>query len=252
MKNRILCALLFIALISFAGCNARQYLLTDFVNLDKSYVPALFLTNKEKSDPSKKAVGRLITEWVSFKGKYYDFNKDDEQWSRDFDTVEQSIRAAEKIVSSNGDLIEAYEILKNVRHTFIKTRRRNNIEYYIDYLTDFHSPMDHITAQVMGKKPEALTGKNIDEIKEALPEAKRLWEALKNAEFDEDLFVFNKDKVKEMQKLVLAVTKNLEELESAVKSKPDKAKIIELSLSTGESFSFFFMLFGNFHGLGKI
>ena len=133
MKKQLFFIVLIIIVLPLVGCTKNVNLISDFVKLDRAYIPTLFLTNLEKFNPSKKAIAKLKEEWDVFKGKYYEYNNEDPQWSKDFDKVDQSIREADKIISSGGDLIEAHEALETIRYTFLKTRRRNNIDYYIEH-----------------------------------------------------------------------------------------------------------------------
>ena len=251
MKNRILFSVLIIALVSVSGCSKNDQLLRDFAKFDRTYIAVLFLTNVEKPNPSKKAIEKLKTEWNIFKEKYYVYNKEDFQWSKDFDNVEQSIMQADKIISSGRKLVKAHEILENVRYTFIKTRRRNNIDYYIDYLTDFHEPMEHIVLRVKGKTPKTLKANDIKFIEKNLPEALKLWDALLDANFNQDLFLFNDEKVTKMHGIIQAETKTLEELKSAINNKSNKANLIKKTVGIKKNFALLFKQFGDFKGLEK-
>ena len=216
---------------------------------DKVYTPALFLTNLEKLNPSKKSITRLKERWSSFKEKYYEYKKEDAQWSKDFDKVDNSIMEADKIISSNGNLKEAHEILETVRYTFINTRRRNNIDYYIDYITDFHDPMEHIVLRAKDKTPITLRDEDIEFIEKSLPEALTLWTNLKKAKFDRSLFLFSKEKFKKMEDIIDAETKTLEDLKIAIKNKSDKDYIIRKAIGIKKNFVLLFKLFGDFEGL---
>jgi hypothetical protein len=249
MNKKIFFIALGITLMSHTSYTYKDNLINDFVKFDKAYTPALFLTNLEKSNPSKKSMSRLKEEWSRFKDKYYDYYKDNPQWNKDFDKVDQSIMEADKIISSNGNLLQAHETLENIRYTFIKTRRRNNIDYYIDYITDFHDPMEHIVLRAKGKTPKILKEEDIEFIENSLPEALKLWDAIKSAKFDKDLFFFNEEKVKEMQNIIEAETKALEDLKSALKDKSAKENIIKKAIAIKKNFALLFKLFGDFEGL---
>jgi hypothetical protein len=249
MSKLIFKIVLIITLISFVGCAKKVDLINDFVKLDKAYTPALFLTNLEKLNPSKKSIAKLKEEWSGFKVKYYDYYKEDPQWRKDFDKVDKSIMEADKIISSNGNLIEAHETLEAIRYTFIDTRRRNNIDYYIDYITDFHDPMEHIVMRAKGKTPKTLNDEDIEFIEKSLPEVLRLWDSLKNARFDKDLFLFNEEKVTKMESIIEAETMALEDLKRAIKNKSDKENIIKKAIGIKKNFALLFKLFGDFEGL---
>ena len=56
------------------------------VNLEKTYIPALFFTNQvDKLLPAQKALKLLRGEWNLFKASYYDYRPDYANWQIYFD-----------------------------------------------------------------------------------------------------------------------------------------------------------------------
>lgn len=249
MYNRLLIAILVTVFLPSIGFSKSDKFISDFVCFDRAYIPALFLTNMDKLNPSKKAMENLKTEWASFKGKYYYYEKDDTKWTKDFDKVEESIMLADKIISSGNKLIEAHEILENVRYTFLEMRKRNNIDYFIDYLTEFHDPMEHIVLRAKGKIPKTLKDNDIEFLEKSFPEAADKWNALKNAGFNNDIFHFNDERLTNMKDVIIAETKAMDALKSALNNKSDKANLIKNAVGIKKNFVLLFELFGDFKGL---
>jgi len=249
MNIKMLAMILVLALIPAAGYSMDSELLNDFVTLDQAYVPVLFLTNMEKLNPSKESMQRLNQVWSTFKDKYYTYNSDDSQWKKDLDKIDQIVREASGIVTANGNLIAAHETLEEVRYTLFDTRRRNGIDYFVDYLTDFHDPMEHIVLRAKGKTPQTLTDDDIADIEESLPHTMALWHKVINANFDKALYGFDGDKYDQMQATIQAETQSLEELKSALNEKSDKEMIIKKSMGIKKNFAQLFSMFGNFQGL---
>ena len=249
MNKKILFLALILTIVPVVGYSMESNLINDFVALDKAYVPALFLTNMDKPDPSKEAMKRLNRVWNSFFSRYYIMNSDDPQWKTDFDRVDQKIKEATKIVFANGDLIEAHETLEAVRYTFITTRRRHNMDYFIDYLTDFHEPMEHIVLRAKGKIPQSLTDEDIAFIEQSLHHAMELWDKVVKADFDKAMFDFNDGKFAQMQATLQAETQSLEDLKSALANNSAKEPLIKKAMGIKKSFTQLFYMFGDFHGL---
>lgn len=249
MFRKMLIAALFIALIPTAGFSLDTNLLNDFVTLDKAYVPALFLTNMDKRGPSKQSMERLKAEWRTFKDKYYNYNSSDPQWNKDFDKIGQKIDEADRIVSSEGDLIAAHETLEAVRYTLIDTRRRNHIDYFIDYLTDFHDPMEHIVLRAKGKTPQTLSSDDLDFIESSLPETMTLWEKAITSNVDQTLFRLNDGQMEQLRNLMTAESGSLADLKAALADKTAKADIIKKAMGIKKNFSQVFGIFGDFSGL---
>ena len=249
MNKKILFLALILTVVPVVGYSMESNLINDFVALDTAYVPALFLTNMDKPDPSKEAMKRLYRAWNSFFSRYYIINSDDPQWKKDFEKVDQKIKEATGIVFADGDLIKAHETLEAVRYTFINTRRRHNIDYFIDYLTDFHEPMEHIVLRAKGKTPQSLTDEDIAFIEKSLPHAMDLWGKVVKADFDNVMFDFNEGKFAQMQATLQAETQSLEDLRLALNNKSAKEPLIKKAMGIKKPFTQLFYMFGDFHGL---
>ena len=250
MNKKIMVLALIFMIVPAVGFSTESNIVNDFVTLDKAYVPALFLTNMKKPEPSKESMRRLHRVWGSFYTRYYIFNNNDPQWKKDFDKIDRKIKEATQVVFANdGDLIEAHETLETVRYTLIDTRRRHNIDYFIDYLTDFHDPMEHIVLRAKGKTPQTLTGEDIAYIDKTLPHTMALWDKIVNADFDKALFGFKQDKLDQMQATMQAETQALEDLKTALSDNAAKDMVIKKAMGIKKNFAQLFSMFGDFQGL---
>jgi hypothetical protein len=152
---------------------------------------------------------------------------------------------ADKIVLSGKDILKAHEILEDIQIVFMKLRKRNNIDYYIDYLTEFHEPMEAIVLTVKDKTPETLTNGDIREIQISLNEALPIWGKIENLKFDEKLFGFAADKTIKMKSYVQGESGALNRLKQVIASK-DRKLIIQASVAIKSNFANLFMMFGDF------
>lgn len=168
----------------------------DMVEFDRAYIPALAFTSQQKTLAAKKAIIQLNNQWKRFKKTYYSSPAGDTAWKKDFDSIDGYITQANKIISFGQQLIKPHETLENVRIIFMKLRERNHINYFIDFLTKFHEPMETIALTIKGSTAATLNGDDILRIKNALPQALLDYETIKNAKFDRELFSFSKEKAK--------------------------------------------------------
>jgi hypothetical protein len=120
--------------------------------------------------------------------------------------------------------------------------------YYIDYLTEFHEPMEAIVLTAKGKTPETLTDADIEKIKEQLAEASKLLTTIENAEFEQSIFGFSDEKTQTMRSYVSQEAESLNKLREALKDK-GKGEIIQASIGIKPGFVKLFTMFGNFESL---
>ncbi|MBF0280809.1 MAG: hypothetical protein HQM13_23660 [SAR324 cluster bacterium] len=230
--------------------NFFNFLQRDMVSFDQAYIPALALTSQEKSGPSKKAMELLKSNWSGFKKNYYDKNRKDFSWKKDFDHIDELILKADRIVKSGKNLKDAHEELEGIRNVFLALRQRNGINYFVDYLTEFHEPMEGIVLSALKKTPETLTSENVNTIRNLLPQTISLWEKIQKDSFDQELFRFNDSKITQMKKLMKSEGMALEQLQNALEGS-DHALLIKRSVAIKPNFAKLFMMFGDFETLKK-
>jgi hypothetical protein len=228
----------------------QDNLVKDTAEFDRAYIPALFLTGQAKMEQSQRAMGFLKEGWAKYKMKYYDLQPKDPKWMQNMDKAEDYIKAADTWVAGGGDLTKAHEELEGVRELLMEARRRNKIDYFPDYLSEFHHYMEEIFDAADKKKPETLGDQDIDAIKKVLPSAVTSWEAAKTARFDAQAFGFDPEKVQKMGQLHKAVEDTLLSLQEAL-GKGDKAEIIKNATSLKGKFVQVYLLFGDFERLKK-
>jgi hypothetical protein len=234
---------LFIAGVSSA--QAENELVQDMVHLDQVYIPALAFTSDENLTPARASMDLLIPRWNAFRDKYYAESHSDSQWQRDYDKINDYIKAAEKIVAGGTNLKNAHEELEHIRIVFMQLRQRNSIDYYIDYLTRFHEPMEKIVLAAKGKTEATFTSQDMDEIRQALPLAKQLWRAVSNANFDASLYEFDQQKTAILSALTGKEKMALNHLEKVLKT-DNKKEIIAAAVAIKPNFAKIFKQFGRF------
>jgi hypothetical protein len=217
----------------------------DMAAFDKVYIPALALTSQTNKTAAEKAMKLTVEQWAIFKKKHANtFNKNQSD-KADLAIIDQLITDAERIVRVNEKTDEAHEILEGVRNTFLKIRERNSIDYYIDYTTKFHEPMEVIVLTAKGKTPETLTETMLLKIKDNFKVAQQDWENLQKASFDPALFSFDAKKDAQRQEYIKAETEAMSRLKSALESS-NKGSIIKAAMGIKPNFVNLFLLFGDF------
>ena len=225
--------------------SAASRLEKDMVTFDKAYITALALTSQTNKVAAEKAMKLTVDQWTVFKKKHAKtFNKN-ELDKADLTTIDKLISEAESIVRKNEKTDEAHEVLEGVRNTFLKIRERNSIDYYIDYTTKFHEPMETVVLTAKGKTAETLTEEMLLKIKGNFKIAQQNWENLQKASFDPVLFSFSAEKDVQRQNYIKAESEAMSKLKSALES-GDKGSIIKASVGIKSNFVSLFLMFGDF------
>lgn len=243
-KQLLIFCILSISLFLLQGTSTAADLIKDFVIFDRAYIPALWLTSQGKVEESKKAMNLLKKNWKTFKGTYKAYNTKDMEWEKDFDKVDQMVLNADKILLDGKDISKAHDVLEDVCIVFMKLRKRNNIDYYVDYLTEFHEPMEAIVLTAKDKTPETLTDGDVREIQTSLNEASALWEKIEKLKFDEKLFGFSTNKTMKVKNYVKAESDALNKLKQTMASK-DKQLTIKAAVGIKPNFANLFVMFGD-------
>jgi len=250
MKIRILftTAVLMTALLTPGPTQAQSDFIKDSVVFDRAYIAVLAVTNKEDTALSPKAMVFLKQDWPVFKAKYQGHKPDDPQWAKDFAHLDELIAEADRLVTEGRNLLEAHEVLEGVRYTFLDLRRRNNIEYFIDHLTEFHHHMEEIALTAKGKTPQTLSAADLEKINKLYLPLKKSMTAIAQALFDPALFGFNEPKTAKLKNLIDLEAKTVQALEQALAGK-DLGAVIKTGQAIKPHFVEMFLLFGDFERL---
>ena len=228
----------------------QDAMVKDTAVFDNAFVAALFLTGQGKVPESKAAMKYLKESWATFKKKYYSAQPKDLQWKKDMDEVEELILSADETVAEGKELPSAHEDLEAIRTILMDARQRNKIDYFPDLLTEYHGVMEEIFDTVDKKKPETLSDKDIQILKDLLPDAQEAWDAAKQAKFDAALYGFKPEQAQKMKSLHKEEEDALLALKGALE-KGNKADIIKHALSLKPKFVQVYLLFGDFERLKK-
>ena len=241
--------------------DGRNRILRGYAAFDRAYIPALTLTNQGKIEQSQKAMTRLKETWEVFANKRYPYVRRNRSSRRNLDKIQRMVRTSDQIVNSGGNLKDAHESLEEIRFILMEVRRGNLTlalmdsesrlpfpRYYIDYLNEFHEPMEAIVLTAKGKTPETLTDADIEKIEEQLAEASELLDKIYGAEFEQSVFDFSDEKTQTMWSYIDQETEFLYKLRNALDDE-DKEEIIQSSMEIKPTFVKLFTMFGDFESL---
>lgn len=228
-----------------AGC-APDPLLVDFAALDRAYIPALATTNLQQADRARAAMDRLQPAYRRFMADHYADKPEDPLWRQDLESVSRNIIDADRKLSE-GRLAEAHMALEPIREILRGVRRRAALDYYLDRLADFHEPMEKIV-KTAGPVGMTLPDSGVATIRDALPQARRTWQAVAEVSPNPALFDLDRARRQEAEQLVLAESAALDRLEGAL-SAGDPSAVADAARAIRPSFAQLYMLFGDFSGL---
>jgi hypothetical protein len=237
-----------VALIPFAASAAG--LKEDMIALDRAYIPALSITNRNpQSADTKLAMDTMNVQWASFKRKYAASQGGDKQWQPDMAKIDGFIVAANRIVDSGKDFVKAHEELEGVRLTFLEMRQRAKMPYYLDDLTRFHDPMEEMYLVAKGKTGEQLSDADVAKIKGFFPEAEKLWSVVLKAQVD-PAFLLTDAQREQQAKLMESESRMLDALKQGLAAN-DRAAIAKSAQGIRQPFSQLYVSFGDFSPFQK-
>jgi len=241
--------ILLVAALFSGNALGSEGLMKDFVLLDRAFIPPLLLTNQKKADPSKKAMEVLKAQWAQFKKNHYSAQPKDPGWKQDLDRVESKIMEADQIVLGEKDLMEAHEILETIRYALKSTRSRNGIDYYIDYLSEFHEHMEAILHTANERDEGSFSEKDLQFVTGECAEATRIWTQVQGLPFDRELFGFSDAQEARRKELLEKEAQALQRLQKALEGN-DKKLIIASAKEIRPPYSQLYLLFGDFTRFG--
>lgn len=245
MKKAFMVAIGMVAALLIVACGeGRENIKKDMVQLDRTYIPILMRSKSVATEDTVALFTAFKNAWGNFYKTYYNATEGDEKWKSDLDILAKAVANAEAALTVGESALPAHEELEQVREIFYTLRKRNNISYYLDPLTEFHTAME-VTIDVA----ETLTMTNEqDPFETLLPYAQKEQEILRHIatnEFDQALFGFSDDKVTALNRNIKGCGANVDALITLIEQK----KLPEAKQMAGNikgKYKEIYMLFGDF------
>lgn len=238
-------------LVLLAGCMpamATGHVHRDMVDLDRAYIPALVTTSQGDLEQSRKALLVLRRRWNDFRFVWLAGYPEHPVWKEGLEQVETQLANAESLAAKPASLPKAHEELEVIRYIFLRLRSELGLDYFLDHLTRFHASMENILLSAKKRRPETLREKEVKVIHEYWSQARELWLAVMEAEFDVQRYRLGEEKRWRLNRLRLLEAERLMALQAALEQQ-DKPAVYQASLALKPPFAELFMMFGDFSGL---
>jgi hypothetical protein len=226
------------------AASARADMVSDSAVFDRTYIAALALTSQNEAEKSKTAMTKLNQAWRTYAGAYRSYKPADAAWKTGFSDIDTAIAKADGLVARGDSLPMAHDALEPVRVILMRLRQKHGIDYYVDYQTAFHEPMEAIVLTVKGKTPDTLTQEDMDKMRRLLPTLEARWMALQNAKFEPGKHGFDDPRAAKLKQLSEQETLAVAAFKRAL-AESDKSAIIQRAAAIKPPFAQMFMLFGD-------
>jgi len=162
---------------------APSAIVADSAALDRSYIPALMLSNGK--DPARALAAHEAYEkaWAAFAERQRKAYAGDAGWVKAL-AVGDKANAQARAALAAGKMSDAHNAQEEVRHALWHQRQAMNVAYQPDALTDFHATMEVIIATVQGKDAAAIGADDVAAVRLHLAQARAQWQAVKAARWD--------------------------------------------------------------------
>jgi hypothetical protein len=216
-----------------------------FVEFDRLFIPALALTNQMKHVPAAQALQRLSKAWdARFVEHFHQMFDDDSKWPLDVSRIAQALALAEAELQS-GEAKKAHETLEPVRDILVNARSRNEFDYPLDTLSQFHATMEAIVKPARQMKVGTLTDSQIMRFLELARQASQKWEQVEQAKFDLAIFAKNEQQQSQFPSLLRAERNAIDQLVETL-AKRDEEAILKAATGLKPPFAKVYMFFGDF------
>ncbi len=155
-------------------------LAADSAALDRSYIPALMLSNGKDPAKARAAQEAYDAAWEQFAAKQRSVYAADPAWRKTLATAEHA-NAEARAALATGRLQDAHNAQEEIRHALWHQRQAMGVAYQPDALTDFHATMEIMIASVPSPVPAALDANTIDKLRGLLATARAQWLTVTNA-----------------------------------------------------------------------
>jgi hypothetical protein len=244
MRLRRIAVTVLLSFVAGSAAAALPPLLADSAALDRSYIPALMLSNGKYPAKAVAAQEAYEKAWAAFAARQRDAKPGDAGWTRMLAGIEKANGEARAALAA-GKMSAAHNAQEEVRHLLWHERHSLGLAYQPDLLTDFHATMELIIAGVEGKGPAAIGAAEIVELKRQLGEARRLWGVVKSARWDPAEYGLDGARLDGYRAALAAEDRALDELGAALDA-ADGARIAKAAPAIKPPFAKAYAAFGVF------
>ncbi len=137
IKNCNILLLIITPVIFIISCSNRSEdtLLNDMSIIDYNYAKTLLLLKDLDRNTSIAAIDDFSKYFALFRKYYYNINPEDFYWKSDINIISDLLIRVNYFVSEDEDISAGYLIFHDVKYALSDIRRRNNIDWAMDYLS---------------------------------------------------------------------------------------------------------------------
>lgn len=229
----------------FFSISAHADIVVDSAVFDKVYIPALALTSQGEIKKSQAVMAQLKQSWHVYEKMHRQDFPGDDNWTNGFKDIGEWINKADAIVTSGDELVEAHNALEHVREILMQLRKKNKIDYYLDYQTAFHEPMEEIVLAAKGKSPTTFSEQDLEKMRHMIADLDARWQDVLHAKFDPKIFVFDSTQAAKVKQVMEQESAAINSLKESV-ANSDKAAVIQRAIAIKPPFAKLYMMFGEF------
>lgn len=211
------------------------------VHFEEAFIPTWYYSLKSDSEQARKSVFYLAFEWNQFHNRFAKQYPENPQWEETFDRVSGWLGDAYTAIDDNC-FDEAYNQLDHARYELMELRRRNGVDYYLDYLYDYE--IELVAVLEVANDP-MLCLLEWKEFAYMVEEMNRYWTLADQQAFPNRIFNWSKEDIALMQLQKGTIQQQLEAFNEAMEG-ADQCKIIEAGGPLLTSYLELIILFGNF------
>jgi hypothetical protein len=234
-----------ILLLSFFGTGiAHAGIIEDSVRLERSYVPALALTNQpDKPQPKvEESVKRLAAGWKVFTQSVAKLSEKEQSVmggaiKASSPKIEEALRLA-----AADKRKEAHNALEFIRMSFMEARKSLGLKFLPDTYTAFHEHMEEFVDLT------AKAGYDKKDLLRRLDELSTLWKEVENAGLDTSVFQVNAERAAKYGEQVKKVRSIIAQLGNIIES-GNQETLSKTSIALKGNFSQAYFVFGEFTDL---
>jgi hypothetical protein len=223
--------------------SSRAGVVEDSVLLDRSYVPALALTNQKDKPQSivEESIHRFSVAWDKFTKSVLMDERSRAVFEKAIQQSSPKVAEAARLAGADKRK-DAHEALETVRSTFQKARGDSGILYLPDLFTAFHEPMEEFA--------EFLSRPNLDqvELKGRIDRLSQLWKDVERTGLDQKLFDIGPEKAMKYRELTGKEREVLTQIEGLIVSGQHQ-DLSKAATAMKGYFSQAYFVFGDFSGL---
>lgn len=229
--------------------------LDDMVAFDAAYIPALATSTGASLDAAvaPKALGAMAAlqrQWPALQQRLLITwgARPPVGWQRTLTRVGRHINVAAD-ASNKSDWMHAHEVLEPVRIELMNARLSQGMDYFVDHLTAFHTPMETLALAGSTLRPDQLNATRRAELTRAYAKARTLWRRIEQQPVDAKAYGLSGARLAQLRKAIEDEGSALEQLSQALRE-TDDARLLKAAAAIKPPFARAFTAFGQPEAVG--